>query len=286
MPAPTKKEVSCKALEVIFHAAYSKNIEEKILLDGIPYSIEYLKNKRERIEWWVWCKMIDNIKPFYTNDDFEEMGRSFVKRGSYFEGLVWALFLFTSTKFSKIFYKQIFHLADQMFSCIKQTIEFISSNRIKVTAHWEKGYAYCPEWSFICKGVWEQLGAQIRQRGFKIDMSLNPQRTIFDVSWNSERLSAKLSRGFLWLFSLKKALNELADSRDELLYHFNKLETSQKLLQKQTTQLKTAYEISTSIRQSININDTIKAIVNSLIKEGRFSFVSIVLSKDVDGKAI
>ena len=75
-----------------------------------------------------------------------------------------------------------------------------------------------------------------------------------------------------WLFNIRKALLELTDSHDELLHQYEKLEVSQKTLQKQTTQLKTAHEISTSIRQSLNIKDTLKAIADSLVKEAGFSF--------------
>jgi len=149
MQASAKKEVSCKALEPIFHYARLNNIDLYTLIHDIPYDLPYLLNKRERIEWWVWTKIVSNSRKYFSQSEYEEMGSLFVRRGSYIEGLLWAFFLFTSTKFAKIFYKQIFHLADAMFGCIKQNTEFISENSIRVTAYWEEGYEHCPEWSFI-----------------------------------------------------------------------------------------------------------------------------------------
>jgi hypothetical protein len=100
----TKKEVSCKALDTIFSYAKQKNIDLNSLIVDVPYELPYLLNKRERIEWWVWCKIISNSRKYFELDEYEEMGRSFVTRGSYWEGVLWAFFLFTSSKISRLLY--------------------------------------------------------------------------------------------------------------------------------------------------------------------------------------
>jgi signal transduction histidine kinase len=70
------------------------------------------------------------------------------------------------------------------------------------------------------------------------------------------------------------------------LDQYENLDRSKKLLQKQTTQLKTAYDISTSIRQSLNINDTLKAITDTLVNEAGFEAAFIELCRDADEKEI
>ncbi|RPI71073.1 MAG: hypothetical protein EHM47_10985, partial [Ignavibacteriales bacterium] len=281
MPA-NKKEVSCKALELLFHAVNQKQLDAKILLAGIPYDIGYLKNKHERVEWFIWCRMTSNLRPYFSSIEFEEMGRSFVSRGSYWEGILWAFFLFTSNRFSRLLYNQIFKIGAAMFACIKHNTDFLAPNKFVATAYLDEGYEFSPEWSLICKGVWEELGKKIGQKGFRVEVSLIQGKTVFEVSWMKESIIYKLKRGFLWIFNIRKALTEITDSHDELLNQYQKLETSQKLLQKQTTQLKTAHEISTSIKQSLNINDTLKAIADALVKEAGFSAAYIELCKDID----
>ena len=81
-------------------------------------------------------------------------------------------------------------------------------------------------------------------------------------------------------------MSKSTDSRDAILNQYQELELSQKKLQKQTTQLKTAYEISTSVHQSVNINDTLKAIGDALVSVAGFSAVFIQLDKDIDDNAI
>ena len=70
-----------------------------------------------------------------------------------------------------------------------------------------------------------------------------------------------------WLFNIKKAFVELTESYKTLTNQYEQLDESKKVLLKQTTQLKTLNEISTSIRQSLNINETLNAITKILITD-------------------
>jgi len=286
MQTNIKREVSCKALNTVFSYARQNNVDLNLLIEGVPYDFQYLTNFNERIEWWVWCKIISNSRKYFSLQQFEEMGRSFVKRGTYWEGLLWALFLFTSNRFSRILYPQIFKIGNTMFSCVRHHTEFLDVNKFRTTAFLDEGYEFCPEWSFICKGVWDQLAAQIGQKTFKVEMTVTPEKTVFDASWNKESIVFKIKKGLRWFFNIRKALVEITDSRDQLLNQYEKLEVSQRNLQKQTTQLKTAYEISTSTRQSLNLMDTLKAIADALVNVAGFSAVFIQLDKDIDDKDI
>ena len=182
MQASTKKEVSCKALDTIFGYAKQKNIELDSLILDVPYDLSYLLNKRERIEWSVWCKIISNSRKYFELSEYEEMGRSFVSRGTYWEGILWGFFLFTSNKFSRLLYNQIFKIGASMFSCIKHHTDFVNPNRFIATAFLDEGYEVPVEWALMCKGVWEQLGSKIGQKGFKVDTTVIEQKIIFDVS--------------------------------------------------------------------------------------------------------
>ncbi len=104
------------------------------------------------------------------------------------------------------------------------------------------------------------------------------------LSWKKEgHYSQKLKKWIHWLFNIRKAFFDLTDSHEELLSQYNKLEESKKLLQKQTTQLKTAHDITKSIRQSLDIKKTLRAITNALVTDADFSSARIKLFKDLDG---
>lgn len=286
MQANTKKEVSCKAFDPIFYFAEKNKINLKYLTDGTGLELSTLLDQSERVGWNIYCKIIENARKYFSQTQFEEMGASFVKRGNYFTGVLWAYFIFTSNKFIRLIYKKILKFNASYFTCVNLDVEFLAPNEIRQIAFVQKGYESCPELFIISKGIWQQLAIQIGQRGFRIEMKMFEDKTIFDISWNKENLLFKVKRGVRWLFNIRKALFEITDSHNELLEQYQKLEKSQYILQKQTTQLKTAHEISTSIRQSQNIISTLKAITETLIKGTGFSFVSIQLNKDLNGKAI
>ena len=69
-----KKEVSCKILPPLFYALGKKELNPSLILKDIPYSLAHLKNKHERIEWAVYCKIICNCRAYFTQSEFENIG--------------------------------------------------------------------------------------------------------------------------------------------------------------------------------------------------------------------
>ena len=230
---------------------------QSILLQGIPYSLLYLKNKNERIEWWVWCKIISNLRPFFSYSDFESMGTYVIASGNYFIGIFIAYFLFSTSNISRMFNQQLFNLVGSTFSCIHQKTEYVDKNRIKVTGYLDDGYEFCPEFWFISKGTWQQSAIAIGRKSVKVILTFIDNKAIFDVSWNKEGFLFRMKLNIHWLFNIKKAFIELTESYQTLTSQYSELDESKKKLVKQSTQLKTVNEISTSIRQSLNIKETL-----------------------------
>ena len=282
MQPSNKKEVSCKALEPIFHYAKLNNVDLNLLIKGVKYELSYLLKQNERVEWSVYCIIISNSRKYFTPVDFEMMGVSFIQRQSYFEGILSAFFLFTSNKIIEKIYKKIFQFGNSMFLCLSGNIERLGPNKIRATIYLDEGHDFCPELFFITKGVWEQLGKGVGQRGIKIDLNISFEKTIMNITWQKENYLIKIKQAIGWFFNLRKALLAFTDSHEDLIMQYEKLEESRNLLLQQTTQLKTAYEISTAIRQSLNISDTLKAITDILVREAGFTFASIHLFKDLE----
>jgi uncharacterized membrane protein YukC len=92
-----------------------------------------------------------------------------------------------------------------------------------------------------------------------------------------------LKKRVRWLFNIRKAFVDLTESHEELLNNYTKLEESKKLLQKQTTQLTTAYNITKSIRQSFDINKTLNTITGALVNDAGLSSARIKIFKDIEG---
>lgn len=282
MQTSTKKEVSNRGMQGVIDWLIEKKFDDKILFDGIPYDLSYLKDRQERIEWWVYCKIIANLRPYFTQTDFENMNRHMISRGKYFEGVLFGFFFFGSNKLSRIFHKQIWKLGEFQFSNIKQKTEFLDKNKMKIYAILDEGYEFPVEFAYFTKGAWDEFAALVGRKGFKVEFTVSKQLITFIVSWDKEGFFFRIARVVRWFFNIKKALFEVTDTHAELLQRYDQLQESKLKLEKQTTQLKTAYEISTSIRQSLDIKDTLEAIAKTLVKEAEFSAVYIELDKDID----
>ena len=217
MQAITKKEVSCKMLEPIFYYAQQNNVDLNNLITGTPYKLIYLLNKRERIEWSVWCKIISNARVYFSSSEFEEMGSQFVNSRSYKIGLLPVFFLFSSSKLSRLLAREIFKLTSTMFSCIRQQIEFVSLNKVKIVVTINEGYEFCPEFFYISKGYWGELGAKIGHKHFKFDMHILGSKGVYEATWDNEGFLFKVKRGLRWLSNIRKALLEMTGAHEELL---------------------------------------------------------------------
>ena len=287
MPNNNKKEVSCKALLPLLKAARNKSINTSKILDGVPYEIPFLFDKQQRIEWWVVCKIVSNLKPYFTLSEYEQMGRDFVKDESYIEGVMFWLMIYSSGKLSNILRNKLMKagslIVKPLFPCINQQTDYIAKNKVRLIFTLNPGYEHCPELFYISTGVLQGLGSKTSKSGFKVDLKIMSNGAIYYVSWNDAGFLFNVKKWVLWLFNMRKAFADLTDSHDELLNQYNKLEDTRKLLQNQTTQLRTAHNITTSIRQSLNIDKTLKAITNALVKEANFDYAYIRLYKDIEG---
>jgi signal transduction histidine kinase/DNA-binding response OmpR family regulator len=279
----TTKEVTCKVLGSILKAAKRKEMDMSVLLEGVPYDLSYLSNKHERIEWKYLCRICSNSRPFFTLSDYETIGRDYVRDGSYIEGVLTSFIFFSSSRIARMLRGYFFRVGDKDVTCFKHHLEYTADNNVRVTVYLDDSYEFCPEFFHMVKGVWNQFGEEIGHKDFRLEMTWIHQGVIFDVSWKKEGIAFRIKRWGRYMFNVKTAFMDLADSHQELLHQYNKLETSKQLLQKQTLRLETAYDIATSIRQSAEMEETLRTITQALVDDAGCSSARIRLTKDAEG---
>ncbi len=278
------KEVSCNVFITTFEFVKRKNIDLKLALKNIPYSLDYLLNKYNRIEWDVLCKLIGNLRPFTTISDFEEMGALDIKKGFNPESVISGFMFYSLNKIPRIISNKIIKSGEHNVSCIKGEIESLYNNRIRIKYYVDENHEFFPEFVYVIRGTFLEIGKQFRYREFKIDTIWIYKGAILDISWKKEGITFKLKRWLQWLFNIRKAFGDLTDSHEELLNQYNKLEESKTLLQRQTAQLKTTHEITKSIKQNLDIHNTLNTITIALVNNAGFSSACIKLFKDIEGE--
>lgn len=278
-----EKEVSCKILQPAFLACQKKGIGTEKIIHDIPYDIEYLSNKHERIEWAAFVKIIKNLRTYFDSEEFEKIGTLHVTPGFYPEGILAGLIFFSSNKFSRILVKKVFKIGDMMISCIKHEINFPRRNNIFVKLDLYNNYQNCPDFFLWIKIYWSELGKLVGHKNFKIIMDITERGATYDISWEKEGIGYNIKKRLMWLFNIRKAFSDLTESHEKLLKQHNELEESKRILQKQTTQLKTVHNISKSIKQNPDIKKTLGEITSTLIKDAEFTYAKVILLKDIEG---
>lgn len=280
------KEVSCKAFIPVFDYAKSKKIELEKLVEGLPYDLKYLSDRHLRVEYSVWCQFNLKNRLVFSPSDYEMIGSLYVKNGTYFESIFFSLFLFSTNKVSRSLNSYLFDLAAAMFSCVEHKTNYLNKNHIRIQLRFKENYEYSTEFFFITKGTIKQLGIQSGLDETKVNLHLLPPYAVYDIQWNNETIFIKIKRQLAWLVNFKKAFLEMTEAHEELRTQYNKLEESKRLLVKQTTQLRTAHSLSTSVHQSLEMSDTLNAIIEILEKEAEFDSVTINILTDYENNQI
>ncbi len=282
-----KKEVSCKFVILLVNALKVHNIPLEVLFEGVPYDHSYLLNKHERIEWHYWGRMLSNLKPYFSTKGFETLGADFVKDKGFTQGLIVSFVMYSSSKLARLLTKPLNNFVKDAISCVPYRQKWLDENNTRITGLVDEGYETIPEFFMTCKGTFEQYGIFAGVKNVKVDLTLLECGAVCDITWEkSPGLFGRFTRILKLLINIKKTFYEQSDSYSILLEKYQKLDESKAVLQKQATNLKTAYEITKSIQQIRDIKTTLNSITSILIKDTEIASAGIKLMKDTDGNTL
>ena len=73
------REVSCRAFAHIFRELSKKGLGPEVLVKDIPYSVEYLLDQHQRIDWVSFRNLMANVGEIWTDPEFVELGRVYAR---------------------------------------------------------------------------------------------------------------------------------------------------------------------------------------------------------------
>jgi len=266
------KEVSCKALVALFQGLKKQHLPPETLCKNVPYPLNYLQNKNERIEWDVYCTMVSNVRPFLSDEEFIALGYDFVRSG-FFRGTgAIARLLFTP--------REAFHWAcrtdppsagSQILSCFTNTIEDVGDDGLQVTMTLPDGYRYCREFFLLTQGGYAASSTLLGLGPAKVDFRKTEKGAVFDILFpKGGGTLSWLRRRATWLLAARTAARELTDANEALLQRYGELEAARTKIQLQTMQLQIAFSISEVIRRNLDFDATIEAVAQSLVDVAHF----------------
>ncbi|HWE31512.1 MAG TPA: hypothetical protein VHB97_26105, partial [Polyangia bacterium] len=147
------KEVSCSVTAPLIREFRKQGLPAADLAVGSGYSLAYLENKHERIEWRAFLRIIANARGHWNDEHFKEYGASFLKSPIIRSFTIVARLLFTVREF----YLWIANSAP-VFTCIRGgPIRELGPNRMEISALLADGYEPCREFYLITLGGFAEL---------------------------------------------------------------------------------------------------------------------------------
>jgi signal transduction histidine kinase len=285
------REVSCRVLEVHFRELEKKGLPPSTWVGNVPYSLAHLRNKHERIDWATFVRLMANLRTIWTEDQIVAQGGAWIDSPflRHTKLVVGALFT------PKQFYRWLANDSNtgkrgggmQVHTCTTTSFQDLGPDRLSLEVRIEEGYEPCPEFFLLCKGGFQAV-PQLTGRGLaRVKLSDIDRGVRFDIKLppGSDRVS-RLHRAVRWITSSAAVANELDDAHVTLQARYEELETAKARLALQAAQLRTAHTVGELVQKDLDLDLTLEAITNALVKEAGFACARVELDTEVDGVKI
>jgi len=281
------KDVSCKALKVLFKEIGKNNLPEEILCKGVPYDVAYLRDENENIEWDFYCKIMSNTRTLWNDDDYIRIGIDLAEGRSHpFLSLMIGFFLNTKEMYRLVTSAKR-GIGTQYFRCIQSTIKEIDKHHLEILLEIPESYQYCKEFFQITKGFFIAAPKLLKLSHSHVIMHETDRGALYEISLPHSHNPISWIKQLISLPSSKRAgIKELNETYALLYERYNLLEESKAVIQKQTKQLETAQSISNLIRNNLDLDFTVNAVAESLINVAGFAAVEININSKMDLQSV
>ena len=126
------KEVSTRALSVWFEPLKQKSVPLETIVAGTPLGVAHLRNRKERLDWSDFVAIMKNLRPFFSDAEYIDVGRSYFRSTGLQFAFVIARELFTPMDFYRWINKPRKGVGNQMFTCIVPTHRELSETELEV----------------------------------------------------------------------------------------------------------------------------------------------------------
>ena len=282
-----KSEVSCRALEIFFKEFSRRKLSHDELIRGVPYTGDYLKNKRERITWDAYTKIAANFSKHANESDCVDLGH-LISRTSAFRPFAAIARLIANPLqiYEKIASSD--SIGKNLFNCVTTNFSKTSQTDIQIELIVSKGYENCPVFLWITRGVFESIPGLLGLPFAKVEMTTVPTGAIYQIDIPKggaliQRALAKLRKPA----AVVTAHRALKEAHDEVVERYHDLDDAKAQLFHQKSQLEISNEIGIIALQNLDIDNLLSSISKILVAKSevegaRISFSATLASKSQD----
>jgi signal transduction histidine kinase len=273
-------EVSCKVFDFIEKSLEARGIDFDGVVEGTNVSLETLHDKKGRIDWADFCAVMRNVRRHFTDDQFVELGRSYMRSPGLRFAFVIARLLLSAMDFYRWFNKPKEGVGNQMFTCVKPSHREPAPNEIECDLLLPEGFEVCWEFFVITIGNFEEMPRLLGLPRSKVTLTRIPNGGRFHIKVpEGTPLLTRIWRVFTWPFTARAAARELRSAHADLRERFDELEQARLTLDVQATRLATAHTISNVIHGDLDLARTVQSITTALVEQARFSWAKIEVAQ-------
>lgn len=272
-------EVSCKAaFEVLLVPLAERGVSVESLVEGTEVLPSTVRNKKARINWTDFVTIMAKVAPHFTEEEFREIGRTFLRSSGLRYAVVVGRLLYSPKDFYRWFMKPREGVGNQFFTCVYPTLREISAFEIEVDLTLPDDFPMCWEFFVTSAGNFEELPAMLGQTRADVELTRLPNGARYRISMpKGIPVLARLRRWLTWPFTVRAAARELQSAHETLLDKYEELERAREKLDHQARLLRIAHRVNDLLLRELELERLLESLVATLTDEGGFAWIRLSL---------
>jgi signal transduction histidine kinase len=271
-------EVSCRIFEIFEKPLATKGIAPEAMIAGTAVPLDKLRDKKERIDWQDFVAIMTNLRPHFSDEEYRELGHSYMRSPQLRFAFVVGRLLFTAMGFYRWMNKPRAGAGNQMFTCVVPSHREISATECEVELVLPEGFEVCWDFFLISQGNLEEMPRLLGYPAAEVELERIPRGGRYHITVPQRiRLLARVVRAITWPFTARAAARELRDAHETLIERYLEIEDARAKLDRQATQLRTAYTVNDLVQRDLDLTRTLDTVAKALVDEAGFAWAEITL---------
>ncbi len=278
-------EVSCKALWLLFEVAKQRGIDPKKYVDGLPISLEHIGNPSNRIDWDVFCSLVERFEEVVGGPAELELVSQMFAQAPSVKGVRSALGLVTSPR--AMYWAVHRWFGHALFTIVESTFKDIGPNEIEMELRIPDAFRASPAFLRINAGAFRANPRVLDLPDATVDFTPGDRLGRYRIRLPlSMTLLARTKRAFMMVFSANAAFAELASQQDEIKRKYFQLNAANLALEKERNTVQLLLELSQEAYEARTLDQVVTAITDQLMHRLSLTRVETVVQAQQDGISV
>ena len=151
------QEVACRGLAPFFQELPKKGLPPETLTVDTGYPVDHFLNKQARIDWDCFRIFMINARTVWSEEELVALGSNILKSPWMRPFTLPVRLLFSARDLYYWLARPGIGSGNQIFTCIQLSLQDVDSQHLSLEATMQPGYAPCPEFFLVSKGVFIHL---------------------------------------------------------------------------------------------------------------------------------